>query len=55
VLNNYTWGTADPVNGDQFHQHDDRMYGGGGASRTFDHMCRRRDRSGQKTLRPPRQ
>ena len=26
--------TTDPVNGDQFHQHDDRIYGGAGASRT---------------------
>ena len=36
LWNNYTWDTNDPVNGDQFHQHDDRVYGGGGASRTFD-------------------
>ena len=36
LWNNYTYDTADPVNGDQFHQHDDRVYGGGGASRTFD-------------------
>jgi opacity protein-like surface antigen/outer membrane receptor protein involved in Fe transport len=35
LWNNYTWDTNDPVNGDQFHQHDDRVYGGGGASRTF--------------------
>jgi opacity protein-like surface antigen/outer membrane receptor protein involved in Fe transport len=35
LWNNYTWYTNDPVNGDQFHQHDDRVYGGGGASRTF--------------------
>jgi len=35
LWNNYTWDTTDPVNGDQFHQHDDRFYGGGGASRTF--------------------
>ena len=35
LWNNYTWDTTDPVNGDQFHQHDDRVYGGGGASRTF--------------------
>ena len=27
---------TDPVNGDQFHQHDDRVYGGAGASRTID-------------------
>ena len=25
----------DPVNGDQFHQHEDRIYTGGGASRTI--------------------
>ncbi len=36
LFNNYTWDTVDPVNGDQFHQHDDRVYGGGGASRTID-------------------
>jgi opacity protein-like surface antigen len=35
LWNNYTWDTNDPVNGDQFHQHDDRVYGGGGVSRTF--------------------
>ena len=35
LWNNYTYDTVDPVNGDQFHQHDDRVYGGGGASRTF--------------------
>jgi opacity protein-like surface antigen len=34
LFNNYTWDTNDPVNGDQFHQHDDRVYGGGGVSRT---------------------
>ena len=34
LYNNYTWYLTDPVNGDQFHQHDDRTYGGGGASRT---------------------
>ena len=33
--NNFTWFLTDPVNGDQFHQHDDRVYGGGGASRTI--------------------
>ncbi len=36
LFNNYTWDTNDPVNGDQFHQHDDRFYTGGGASRTID-------------------
>ncbi len=35
LWNNYTWDATDPVSGDQFHQHDDRVYGGGGASRTF--------------------
>ena len=35
LFNNYTWYLTDPVNGDQFHQHDDRVYGGAGASRTF--------------------
>ena len=35
LFNNYTWDTIDPVYGDQFHQHDDRVYGGGGASRTI--------------------
>ena len=35
LWNNYTWDTVDPVWGDQFHQHDDRWYGGGAASRTF--------------------
>jgi hypothetical protein len=35
LWNNFTWFTTDPMNGDQFHQHDDRLYGGGGASRTI--------------------
>jgi opacity protein-like surface antigen len=34
LFNNFTWDTTDPVNGDQFHQLDNRVYGGGGASRT---------------------
>ena len=34
LFSNFSWDTADPVNGDQFHQHDDRIYGGAGASRT---------------------
>jgi hypothetical protein len=34
LFNNFTWTTTDPVNGDQFHQHDDRVYGGFGASRS---------------------
>ena len=36
LFNNYTWFLTDPVNGDQFHQHDDRVYGGAGASRTVE-------------------
>ena len=36
LFSNLTWDTSDPVNGDQFHQHDDRIYAGGGASRTID-------------------
>jgi opacity protein-like surface antigen/outer membrane receptor protein involved in Fe transport len=35
LFNNFTWDTTDPVNGDQFHQLDDRIYGGVGASRTI--------------------
>jgi opacity protein-like surface antigen len=34
LFNNFTWDTADPANGDQFHQLDSRIYGGVGASRT---------------------
>ena len=36
LFNNYTWDLTDPVDGDQFHQHDDRVYGGAGASRSFE-------------------
>jgi opacity protein-like surface antigen len=36
LWNDSTWYLVNPANGDQFHQHDDRVYGGGGASRTFD-------------------
>jgi outer membrane receptor protein involved in Fe transport len=36
LFNNFTWFLTDPVNGDQFHQHDDRVYGGAGASRTIE-------------------
>ncbi len=36
LFNNYTWFLTNPVQGDQFHQHDARFYGGGGASRTID-------------------
>jgi opacity protein-like surface antigen len=35
LFNNFTWETTDPVNGDQFHQLDNRLYGGFGASRTL--------------------
>ena len=38
LFNNYTWHLDDVTNGDngdQFHQHDDRVYGGAGASRTI--------------------
>ena len=36
LFNNYTWYLTDPVKGDQFHQRDDRVYGGAGFSRTVD-------------------
>ena len=35
LWNNFTYRLADPVHGDQFHQHDDRILGGGNASHTF--------------------
>jgi outer membrane receptor protein involved in Fe transport len=35
LFNNFTWFLTDPINGDQFHQRDDRVYGGAGASRTI--------------------
>jgi outer membrane receptor protein involved in Fe transport len=35
LWNNFTYFLSDPVNGDQFHQHDDRTLGGVNASRTF--------------------
>jgi opacity protein-like surface antigen/outer membrane receptor protein involved in Fe transport len=35
LFNNFTWDTTDPINGDQFHQLDNRVYGGGGVSRTI--------------------
>ena len=35
LWNNFTYFLSDPVNGDQFHQHDDRMLGGINASHTF--------------------
>ena len=36
LYNDFTWFLTNPVNGDQFQQHDDRVYGGAGASRTID-------------------
>jgi opacity protein-like surface antigen len=35
LYNNFTWDTVNPVYGDGFHQHEDRVYAGSGASRTF--------------------
>jgi len=35
LWNNFTYFLSDPVNGDQFHQHDDRILGGFNASHTF--------------------
>ncbi len=35
LWNNFTYFIGDPVNGDQFHQHDDRILGGINASHTF--------------------
>ena len=36
LFNNFTYFLSDPVLGDQFHQHDDRIMAGGNASRTLD-------------------
>ena len=36
LFNNFTYFLADPVLGDQFHQHDDRIMAGANASRTLD-------------------
>ncbi len=36
LFNDFTWFLTDPINGDQFQQHDDRVYGGAGASRTVE-------------------
>ena len=36
LYNNFTWFLTDPINGDQFHQHEDRIYGGARASRTIE-------------------
>ena len=38
LYNNFTWFLSDPVNGDQFHQHDGRTMIGGNASRTLTGM-----------------
>ena len=35
LWNNFTYVLSDPVNGDQFHQHDDRVLGGLNASHVF--------------------
>ncbi|CCE02492.1 conserved hypothetical protein [Bradyrhizobium sp. STM 3809] len=35
LYNNFTYALRDPDNGDQFHQHDDRLMLGANASRTF--------------------
>jgi outer membrane receptor protein involved in Fe transport len=35
LFNNFTYVLTDPVLGDQFHQHDDRILAGGAAARTF--------------------
>jgi hypothetical protein len=36
LFNNFSYFLADPLRGDQFHQHDDRIMAGANASRTFD-------------------
>jgi outer membrane receptor protein involved in Fe transport len=36
LYNDFTWFLTDHVDGDQFRQHDNRVYGGAGASRTID-------------------
>lgn len=38
LWNNFTYYLSNPVDGDQFHQHDDRVLGGFSASHTFDHQ-----------------
>ena len=35
LFNDFTWFLTNPIDGDQFQQHDDRVFGGAGASRTF--------------------
>lgn len=37
LYNDFTYYLTDPVNGDQFHQHDNRLLSGFGASRTFNY------------------
>ena len=41
LWNNFTYFLTDPVNGDQFHQHDDRILGGINASHVFNEPFRR--------------
>jgi outer membrane receptor protein involved in Fe transport len=36
LYNNFTYFLSDPVQGDQFHQHDNRIVAGGNVARTFD-------------------
>jgi hypothetical protein len=36
LFNNFTYFLSDPIAGDQFHQHEDRLMVGGNASRTLD-------------------
>ena len=38
LWNNFTYHLSNPVDGDQFHQHDDRVLGGFSASHTFNHQ-----------------
>jgi hypothetical protein len=38
LYNNFTWFLKEPINGDQFHQHDGRILAGGNASRTLQGM-----------------
>jgi len=35
LFNNFTYFLSNPLRGDQFHQHDDRLLSGGSLSRTF--------------------
>jgi outer membrane receptor protein involved in Fe transport len=37
LFSDFTWFLTNPVNGDQFQQHDDRVYGGAGISRIIHH------------------